>query len=411
MRPVALFLVHSDYDALVAKGVAPMIRERDEDGFFSRVVTVHPVAMQRRRIALDSVHSVEEFPLRARLDRGGWLAPVLLGPSLFAVVFAIVRIGRANGISLVRATDPYLMGLIGWVVARILRVPFAVSLHADFDKRFALDVRRGAAGRWRTLAAWLPQFVLRRADLVLPIRPSLAAWAERHGAPASRMSVIPHGVDIVTGTVDADRLRRWGVVSGKKVISFVGRIHAENYARDLAAVATELAVRRSDFVFVFAGDGPLRRELESELTSSPLTAACVQFLGSIPREEALALRRASRVSIALMGGFSLLEAAAAASPVIAYDVEWHAEAIEDGRTGFTVEEHDVKDVVRKVELLLDDEALAERIGAAAQAHVREHYSVARSSAIKRECYRRLLESSANAATSEPDSDPPAGGIT
>ncbi len=50
--PRALFVVPSAYDALVEKGVDGMITERDENGYFSRVVTVHPFTATSRRIEL-----------------------------------------------------------------------------------------------------------------------------------------------------------------------------------------------------------------------------------------------------------------------------------------------------------------------------------------------------------------------
>ena len=65
-----------------------------------------------------------------------------------------------------------------------------------------------------------------------------------------------------------------------------------------------------------------------------------------------------------MGGFSLIESCAAGSPAIAYDVEWHGELVRDGETGFLLAEGDAAGLVAAVERLLDDEALAARLGAA-----------------------------------------------
>lgn len=391
MRPVALFLVHSDYDALVAKGVAQKIRERDEDGFFERVVTVHPVAFQRRTIVLDATHVIHEFALGRLLTRASWWAPLPLAIATLRVVISVAFIAKKNGVSVIRATDPFLVGILGWALSRLLRVPLAVSIHADYAKRFSLDVRSGAAARWRTLSSWVPSFVLRRADLVLPIRASLAAWAESCGADPERVRVIPHGVDVRDrAPTSSQLLQRWGIGLDQKVISFVGRVHAENYANDLSLVATELAKRRNDFVFVFAGDGPMREKLEADLAGGDARAR-VRFPGSIPQEEALALRDASTISVALMGGFSLLEACASGSPVIAYDVEWHAEVVETGNTGFLLPEGDVAGVVRAIETLLNDAELAARMGRAARARVAEHYSTERASKAKLECYRELLD--------------------
>jgi len=43
----------------------------------------------------------------------------------------------------------------------------------------------------------------------------------------------------------------------------------------------------------------------------------------------------------LWGGFSLIEAGAAGNPMIAYDVEWHYELVENHVTGFLVTENNI----------------------------------------------------------------------
>src|SRR5882672_11574840 len=44
VNPRILFLVASDYEDLLKKGVTSFLQEREEDGFFEQVITLHPWA-------------------------------------------------------------------------------------------------------------------------------------------------------------------------------------------------------------------------------------------------------------------------------------------------------------------------------------------------------------------------------
>jgi len=48
-----LFILSSDYDSLLEKGVASMILERDEGGFFKKVFNVHPYASKTQTFDLN----------------------------------------------------------------------------------------------------------------------------------------------------------------------------------------------------------------------------------------------------------------------------------------------------------------------------------------------------------------------
>jgi glycosyltransferase involved in cell wall biosynthesis len=96
-----------------------------------------------------------------------------------------------------------------------------------------------------------------------------------------------------------------------------------------------------------------------------------------------------------MGGFSLIEACAAASPVIAYDVEWHSELIRDGETGFLVAEHDVDRLTFVVSRLLDDPDLGVTLGMRAQELAVSRHGLAPTTAAKRNCYLEVLAGASN----------------
>jgi trehalose synthase len=90
-----------------------------------------------------------------------------------------------------------------------------------------------------------------------------------------------------------------------------------------------------------------------------------------------ALQRRSDVvvqkSIAEGFGLTVSEAMWKGRPVVAGEVGGIQDQIEDGRTGYLVEPRDLDAFGRRVAALLEDPPTGERIGAAAQARVRDHF--------------------------------------
>jgi glycosyltransferase involved in cell wall biosynthesis len=394
LKPRILFLVPDHYAALQRKGVERMILERDEHGFFEYVLTAHPLAPHPRVIDLNGVHRIVEFDLGRGLNAGSTALSRLTLPARMARVIArLSRLVRTDRIDLIRATDPYLMGLLAWAVARLTGRPFCVSIHADYDKNFELTPKRGWAAWRRTLSRWCPGFVLPRADLVLPIRDHLAAWAGRRGARPERTRIIRHGIDLEAygSTAGIESVRRqYQIPPGAQVVSFVGRLSRYNYIYDVLAAAERVIGQHRDVVFVLAGDGEEREAIEKWVRERPALSPAMRIAGFRPPDEVAALRVASSISLCLMAGFSLLEACAAGNAVIAYDVDWHGEVIADGVTGVLVRESDVDGLVAAVLTLLRDRALAERLGANARTFVATRHDERRTSDMKRECYRALL---------------------
>ena len=371
------------------------ILERDEGGFFERVVTVHPLAHSKRTIDLGSVHRIYQYPL----GRGLGSHPASVVQRVFAFVRlvplfrTVVEIARAERVDLVRATDPYLMGLLAWWTSRSLGIPFCVSLHADYDKRFALTPKKGA-GRWlRRLARMIPPFVVPKADMLLPIREHMVGWMEAAGAEREAIRVIPHGIDLAafSSPVPTDVRAQFEIPEDATVVSFVGRLAADNYVSDLADVVERFLRRRRDAVFVLMGEGPEEDTIRRRLLDDSELASGVRILPFQPHERVIALRRVSTASLCLMGGFSLIEACAAGSVPIAYDVEWHRDLVKDGVTGFLVREHDIDGVVAALEQLVGDPVRAAAMGCQARGTAFEQHDIRATSKIKQACYAEMLD--------------------
>jgi len=315
----------------------------------------------------------------------------LTGTAVFFLKLCVLA--KKERFSVIRAWDPYLCALAGWALARISGVPFCVSVHADHDKRYELDGLKGGQGYFgsRRIAKAMERFVLRRADIVMPIRESLGEYSIRNGARRETVRIIPHGIDLSPFRKEIDQNFRKDIGAGeKKLVTFAGRISRENYIYDVLEIAKELKKERSDLLFLVIGGGSEEEDVKKRIKSDN-TDDIIKLLGFQPKEKVIVCRMNSCVNLCLMGGFSLIEAAASGRPVIAYDVEWHYELVKDGETGFLIKEGDTAAAAQKIGYLLDHPEIAAKMGENAKRLAFERHSLEETSKIKVKHYRELIE--------------------
>jgi glycosyltransferase involved in cell wall biosynthesis len=396
MRRRLLLIAATDYDSSRAKGVSDLLSDFDEQGYFDKVVMAFPFTRHERVVKLGPTLAIHEYTVAGPATvRGSRLFKQASAPlHVMRVARAIAALAESEGASVIRATDPCLAGFVGLRAARRAGKPFCVSIHADFDKRHELDPAGGAPKIFgsRRLAVAIERQVMQGADMVLPIRESLIAYAESRGAPRSRIRVIPHGADLslFATTAGDGAASSLGLPPGARVVSFAGRLSKENYIDDVLAVARVLPAEVGPLVVAIAGSGPEAGRVESIVAADAILRERVRLLGSRPRAEIAALRRLSAVALCPMGGFSLIEACAAGAPAVAYDSEWHRELVIDGRTGYLVPEGDSTGLARAVAALLAAPEAAAAMGRAGQGIALSRHDIAVAVDIKRRCYDELI---------------------
>lgn len=97
-----------------------------------------------------------------------------------------------------------------------------------------------------------------------------------------------------------------------------------------------------------------------------------------------------RIAVSELLGLVALEAMASGTPVIASRVGGLPEVVEDGETGFLVEPGDVAALRHRIQTLLDDRALASRMGAQARDHVLARWTWAQCAQRCLAAYRELV---------------------
>jgi glycosyltransferase involved in cell wall biosynthesis len=186
------------------------------------------------------------------------------------------------------------------------------------------------------------------------------------GAPEDRLVTIPKGVDLARFRPAGDRaaLRKSLGLTGPTIVTVAGLIRRKGVDVILEALST--LKDSHDFTFVVCGDGPQRAELERLATRLGVRRR-TRFLGQVARGAVARWFAASDMFVLASrleaAGNVLLEAMAAARPVICTDAGGPPEYVRHEETGYIVPVGDAAALAARIRLLLDRPDLADRIGA------------------------------------------------
>lgn len=300
-------------------------------------------------------------------------------------------------------------GLAALPVARRLGVPLVQSFHSIAAARetpLEEGERPEAAGRLegeRTLA--------HEADLVITVSHAEAGTVrDRLGGDPSRIRIVPPGVDTrlfrpCTGAECAERAE-WLTHGGRPEILVAGRLDPlKGFDLAIAALAA-IDPERRPFLRIVGAPPPDGDEYAHSLHEAVAEAGMLgttSFDGALGRSVlADRVRQATLVLVPSHSetfGLVALEAAASGVPVVARAAGGLREAVRDGVTGVLLDTDEPGEWAAQIVRLLEDRALADRMGRAAREFAVQRSWLASSRAILH-AYRDLLSEVENASGAE-----------
>jgi D-inositol-3-phosphate glycosyltransferase len=223
--------------------------------------------------------------------------------------------------------------------------------------------------------------VINCSDLMLASTESERAQLVTHyGAVPERVEIVPPGVDHSVFFPDDPTLAKKRLqLEGKRTLLFAGRIQPLKGVGLAVRCLAELRDPETILLVVGGPSGPdgddelaRVRELAHELG----VADNVHFVPPQPHTRLADFYRAADVCIvpsrAESFGLVALEAAACGTPVVAASVGGLRSLVDDGATGFLVDDRDPAAYAAPVAMLLEDPELAAEFGASASARSRTY---------------------------------------
>ena len=272
--------------------------------------------------------------------------------------------------SLIRAEKPDLVHLHsrrgadtwGGLAARLAGVPCVLSRRVDNpESRLAVAIK------------------YRLYDHVITISEGIRQVLLSEGLAADRVSCVRSAVDATPYLAPVDRAAfcaEFGLPADALVAGVVAQLIPRKGHRYLLAALPALLARHPRLKVLIFGQGPLEAELRAEVEAAGLAGA-VHFTGfrhDLPRWLGgldLLVHPADMEGL----GVSLLQASAAAVPIVTSRAGGLPEAVQDGVTGILCPPGDVAALGAAIDRLAGDPALRARYGAAGRARILAEFSI------------------------------------
>ena len=280
--------------------------------------------------------------------------------------------------------------LLGGVAACLARVPVKVNTAHNLG---SIAMPR----LWMRMLFWVYDKALLTLAMDAVIAVSIRVRDEvlrRKVLGPGKIVAIPNGI---RGAVAQDAsmaraalLAELGLDSGRAIVGTVARLVWFKGLDYLLLAASKVVKSRPEAVFVIVGDGPLRGEIESRVQALGVRAHFA-FLGE--RRDVARLLHAFDLfvlpSVSEGMPITILEAMAAARPVIATRVGGIPDLVEDERTGLLVPPRDADALAAAILRLLANPRLRADMGGKGLERLQRHFAVERMVASTDQLFRRL----------------------
>jgi glycosyltransferase involved in cell wall biosynthesis len=232
--------------------------------------------------------------------------------------------------------------------------------------------------QWHQLA--IDRYLAKRCEAIVANSSGVADFYASKGIARNKFHIIPNGIGPMPPS-DCTReqlLAELGLPAGTRLIGSINRLWPQKRVKDVIWAADLLKVVRDDVHLLVIGDGPHRARL-LRYRDQVQIADRVHFLGArddvprlLPHFDCLWLASSYEGQ-----SNAIMEAMACGVPVVATNIPGNRDLVVHGETGYLVPIGDRAAIARHTNRLLNDAALAERLGTAGRMRIEQEFSVDR----------------------------------
>ena len=212
------------------------------------------------------------------------------------------------------------------------------------------------------------------------------------GVDPAKIRLIPSGTDIdrfESAAPDPNLRSRLGVDGSTPLVCAAATLAERKGIRYLIEAAALLNAKGTPVHLVIAGDGDRRDELERLARDLGVGASFVGFYDDMPALLA-SIDVFAMPSLSEGLGVAVLEAMAAARPVVASAAGGLRESVVDGVTGFSVPPADAQALAEGIGKLISNPTVAAQFGSAGRARARENFSLENMARLNEALYCELV---------------------
>lgn len=284
-------------------------------------------------------------------------------PDAYALGKKILEGKHPKDTWLVSAQDPFLVGALGYLLAKKFALPLQLQLHTDpWSKAWR------AEGLRNKIEFFIATFLLSRADGIRVVSERVKKSVLLLGVAPEKVAVIPIFVDVehfMKSKASFDLHKSYPLFP--RIILSLGRLTPEKNFHKLIRAFREVHRANGDAMLLIIGSGPERERLLSLARSLDLESAVVLLPWA--RDVVSYYKSADlyvQPSLYEGWGMAVIEAMASGKAVIMTDVGCAGEVLKDGESGVIVPSTDEQTLASAMLRLLSDDALRASLGQRAQ---------------------------------------------
>jgi colanic acid biosynthesis glycosyl transferase WcaI len=321
-----------------------------------------------------------------------WLVPLpnrkafgrILNYSSFCLSAAFAGLFLSRPDVIIATSPQLLVGLSGWFLARMKRVPFVFEVRDLWPESLvAVGMGNASSLLYHSLER-IAKFLYRHSDRIVVVSPAFKDYLVEHmHIDVGKICVVQNGVE--TDVFDSNRadrnLKKDLGLEGRLVVSYIGTMGMAHGLEKILETAAYLQHVRPDILFLFVGEGSDKERITSIATSNRLRN--VRFMDEQPRENIPDYIAASDVCLVLLKKSDIfktviptkmLEFMSCARAVI-LGVDGQArKIIEEAQAGISIRPESVTDLTDAVVKLSSDARLRSELGRNGRKYILQHFS-------------------------------------
>ncbi len=279
---------------------------------------------------------------------------------------ATVKWLRKNKYTIIDA-QAYSPLLCGSLVSKFKSTPIIATVH---------DTSSGNKDQWiqdSNIASMAEKILLK-----LPYNKILTVSNSTKNSLVNDFNVSDEKIEIISNGVDLELID--SINCDKKDnnrILFVGRLVPHKHADHLLEVINSLKDKIDDIHLVIVGKGVEKENLEEYIKNNNLENY-VEFMQDLTNEELIYQMKLANILVlpSTREGFGMVlsEANACYTPTIAYKSGGVVDVVVDGKTGYLVEPENKEELLEKVEYVLENKDIEEKLSIQGRKHVEENFN-------------------------------------
>ena len=231
-----------------------------------------------------------------------------------------------------------------------------------------------------------------RLDKIICVSRAIEQECVKRGVSEKKTRVIPNMLlDTLYLEEDKKMIRNkiekeFGIsLESKKIILSVGRlVEKKGFHWFVESVVPKILEQRKSIVYFIVGEGTYEEKIKKAIKKNRLEDYIVMF-GNIGRETLKLKLLYNGADIFVMPnipakgdmegfGIVVLEAGSCKLPIVASRLEGIKDAVKEGENGFLIEPYNVKDYVKKIDELLENDSLRKDFGEKARNYTIKNHS-------------------------------------